>query len=329
MKIVTDRLNLFDEIPLKRPFAPMIEMSTTCNFRCEFCPTAIDSEISRTCFERKFMERELVMRCIDELADFPRDDKPFKLYYNGMGESIIHPDFVNAVRYAVSKNVFTAHIVRTNASIFEPEFNEQLIDAGMTEINISIEAVNEAGYYRITKRSGMFDRIVAGVTDLYSRRKNCRVYAKIIPLNTPDTDVDEFRRIFEPITDILDVEYPMQWNNSMEYDTTLGQSIPTLTVNGDPTTPNVSCPYIFYTMMINVSGIVHLCCFDWSTQVNVGNMKDNTLQEIWTGNKIKKFWKLHLSGNRFDNNACKDCQYIYGAPDFLTPEQREELVGRL
>jgi len=329
MKIVEDRLPLFDLIPLARPFAPMIEMSTACNFKCKFCPRAMDSEVARVGFERKFMKTHLVKRIIDELCEFPDTGHPFKLYYNGMGESIIHPDFIDVVKYGVAKNVFDEHIIRTNGSLLEPEFNKQLIDAGMTEVNISIEAVSEEGYQRLSGVKGMFDKIVNGVRDLHERSGDCRVYAKIIPLNTPDTDVDEFYKIFEPITDTIDVEYPMRWNNSMEEDSTMGLGIPDTTVNGDPLTPNVCCPYIFYTLMVNVDGIVHLCCFDWSTQVNVGDMREQTLSQIWGGRQMRDFWKLHLSGNRYKNNACKDCQYIYGAPDFLTREQRKILLRRL
>jgi len=329
VKIVTDRLPLSELAPLPRPWAPMFEMSTLCNFACEFCPTAIEDERKRVGFARKFMEPELFKRAIDQLAEFPDTGQPFKAYYNGMGESIIHPQFFELVDYAVKKNIFTSHIVRTNASLFEPEFNRKIIDVGMTEINISIEAVSEEGYQKITKRKGMFDKIVAGVTDLYEHRGDCRIYAKIIPLGTPETDEAEFRRIFTPITNMIDVEYPMRWNNGMKYDTSLGNAKPEITVNGDPITPNVTCPYIFYTLMINVDGIVHLCCFDWSTQVNVGDMRDNTLLEIWYGDKIGEFWKMHLYGERYKNPACKDCQYIYGAPDYLDVGAREAILRRL
>ena len=126
MKIVSgkERVPLVPLIPLLRPFAPMIEMSSACNFRCKFCPRAMDSEVKRVGFERKFMPTHMVKRCIDELCEFPKSDKPFKLYYNGMGESIIHPDFIELVEYAVAKDVFTAHIIRTNGSLFEPVFNQ-------------------------------------------------------------------------------------------------------------------------------------------------------------------------------------------------------------
>lgn len=331
MKIVKERLNLSKLSPLARPLAPMFEMSTRCNFSCEFCPTAIPTERERVGFKRLDMAPDLFRRAVDELAAFPDTGHPFKAYYNGMGESCIHPQFVELVRYAVDNGGFSAHIVRTNGSFLEPEFNRQIIEAGITEVNISIEAVNEAGYKRITRREGMFDRIVAGVADLHNRRPagKLRVYCKIIPLNTPDTDVDEFRRIFGPISDMIDIELPMQWNNGMEYDTARGLKRPQLTVNNDPITPNIACPYIFYTLMINVEGIVHLCCFDWSTQVNVGDMREQSLQEIWNGDKIREFWAMHLRGDRYQNPACRDCQYIYGAPDYLTPIERANMLERI
>jgi radical SAM protein with 4Fe4S-binding SPASM domain len=331
MKIVKDRLDLAKEAPLARPLAPMFEMSTACNFACEFCPTAIPSERERVGFARKFMDPDLFKRAVDELAEFPNTGQPFKAYYNGMGESCIHPQFVELLKYAVDKGCFTAHIIRTNGSTLEPEFNQAILDAGITEVNISIEAVNEYGYERITKRAGMFKKVVAGVRDLHARRTagKTRVYCKIIPLGTEDTDEAEFRRIFTPICDMIDVEYPMQWNNGMVYDTTRGAAKPTLTVNGDPVTPNVTCPYIFYTLMVNVDGIVHLCCFDWSTQVNVGDMRKESLMDIWYGDKIQDFWRMHLSGARWKNPACRDCQYIYGAPDYLDVSQRTDILLRL
>jgi radical SAM protein with 4Fe4S-binding SPASM domain len=329
MKPVTDRLDLAALAPLERPLAAMFELTTRCNFACIFCPTAREDERKRVGFKRMDMDPELFKRAIDQFAEFPHSDRPYKAYYNGMGESMIYPQFIELVKYAVDKHIFASHIVRTNASMLEPNFNRKLIDAGMTEINIGIAAVNEEGYERLTRRKGMFDKILAGVTDLYEHRGNCRIYNKIIPLNTPYTNVDEFKRIFAPISDVIDVEYPMQWNNGMLYNTTLGQARPELTINGDPITPNVTCPYIFYTLMINVEGIVHLCCFDWSTQVNVGDMRKNTLQEIWGSEKIRDFWRMHLYGERYKNPACRDCQYIYGAPDYLDVDQRERILWRL
>ena len=329
MKIVKERLNLANEIPLARPWAVMFELSSLCNFACEFCPVSKKEDRDKHGLKLMNMQPELFKKMIDQLKEFPDTGQPFKFYYNGGGESLMNSNFVEMIEYAISNfpNA-NAHIIRTNASLITPEVSDKLIKAGMTEINISIEAVNEEGYEKITHRKGMFQRVLDNVTYLYDHRGNCRIYAKIIPLGTPETDETEFFRIFTPITDIRETEHIMHWaNQTNELVDKLRR--PEITVNGDPITDNIACPYIFYTLMLTAFGQAHLCCFDLFNYVDVGNVNDNTLLEIWTGEKIKDFWRMHLEGRRFEHKACSDCFYTYGAPDFLTEQDRLDILERL
>lgn len=329
MKIVKDRRDLAKEIPLATPWALMVEMSSACNFKCKFCPVSDLEENKKHNFKHKFMEADLYKKIIDQFNDFPETEQPFKVYINGIGETSYHPQFVELVRYTTEKlKIADAFIIRTNASLLTPDVVDEIIDAGMTEINISIEAVNEKGYEEVTGRKGMFQKVLDNMTYLYAHRGKCRIYAKIIPLGTPETDEKDFFRIFTPITDIRETEYIMNWGG-VQKDLTLGAKKPEITVNGDPIIPNITCPYIFYTIMLNVDGDVHLCCFDPYTYVNVGNINNNTLQEIWTGDRIKEFWRLHLEGKRYGLKACGPCTYLYGCPDFLTEQDRLDILERL
>jgi radical SAM protein with 4Fe4S-binding SPASM domain len=329
MKCVKERINLAKEIPLQTPMALMLEMSSACNFKCKFCPVSDTEENKKHDFKYEFMNPELYKKAVDQFNDFPKTGNPFKVYINGIGESSYHPQFVELVRYTTEKlKRADAFIIRTNASLLTPDVVDEIIDAGMSEINISVEAVNEEGYEKVTGRKGMFQKVLDNVTYLYNHRGKCRVYAKIIPLGTPETDEKEFFRIFTPITDIREVEYVMNWGG-VEKDLTGGVKKPEITVNGDPITPNITCPYIFYTIMVNASGIVHNCCFDPFTYVNVGDINKNTLQEIWNGEKLKAFWRLHLEGKRYGLRACGPCTYLYGCPDFLTEKDRLEILERL
>ena len=331
MKCVTDRRNLAEEIPLAVPFAPMIEMSSYCNFACEFCPVSKKEDIKGTNFVRHHMEPELFKTIIDQLNEFPIiEGYPFKLYLNGGSESSTHPQFVELIQYATSKLKHRANsfIIRTNGSLLTPDVSDKIIEAGMTEINISIEAVNGKGYEKVTHRKGMFQRVLDNVTYLYNHRGNCRIYTKIIPLGTPETDKEEFFRIFGPISNMIDIELPMFWSGSKR-DVTLGKGIPERTVNDDPITPNVACPYIFYTLMISSMGLIHNCCFDIFDYIDNGNVHENTLQELWGKGKMLEFWKLHLEGRRMEHPICSKCQYVYGCPDFLSEEDRKNILERL
>ena len=39
----------------------------------------------------------------------------------------------------------------------------------------------------------------------------------------------------------------------------------------------------------------------------VGDVTRQSLMDIWTGEALRKLRVLHLSGRRFENEACKNC----------------------
>ena len=63
---------------------------------------------------------------------------------------------------------------------------------------------------------------------------------------------------------------------------------------------------------MNFDGQVSVCCVDWSFGTIVGDLKTNTLDEIWNGEKLRAFRLTHLQGKRSTIPACAKCQYLRG-----------------
>lgn len=69
---------------------------------------------------------------------------------------------------------------------------------------------------------------------------------------------------------------------------------------------NHPCFYPHYRLMVDHTGDVLLCPHDWIKKVSMGNLKDKSIIDIWTGSKIMAFRKNLGAGNRkFD--PCKTC----------------------
>jgi radical SAM protein with 4Fe4S-binding SPASM domain len=325
MKINPNRVDLVKEIPLDRPLSINFETTSRCNFACTFCPCSDGDTRARVGFTRQDMPNELFMKIIDDLKEFPRKIKVNHYHY--MGEPLLNPNFFSLVRYAVDANVAEEHWIRTNGSLLNKQTVKNLVDCGLTRIGVSVEAVNEAGYRDLVKRRGMFEKVVQGVSELYEQsRGKCKVYAKIINFGLPATDPDAFNKIFAPITDECDIEYPMQWNHGVP-DSTMGRGIK-VTVNGDELNKHIACPYPFFTMVVNSKGKALMCCFDWSYQTAIGDVTKSSMKEIWNGQEVRDFWKMHLRGERGNNLACRDCLNLYACPDRLD-NNRDELLARL
>ena len=67
------------------------------------------------------------------------------------------------------------------------------------------------------------------------------------------------------------------------------------------------CISLWSTFQITTSGQVPLCCQDYDTKVNFGDVNKSTIKEIWNSNLINKMRKLHKQGKRNQIALCKGC----------------------
>jgi radical SAM protein with 4Fe4S-binding SPASM domain len=68
-------------------------------------------------------------------------------------------------------------------------------------------------------------------------------------------------------------------------------------------------------MAVNVDGTISICCVDWAHETVIGNVNEESLDAIWTGERMREFRKLQLEGRRNHNPACANCSYVQGMPE--------------
>lgn len=67
------------------------------------------------------------------------------------------------------------------------------------------------------------------------------------------------------------------------------------------------CPEVYNKLLIHSDGDVSACCNDGEKQMLVGNLHNETLQEIWLGEKIERYRELIASEKHWGLPLCKDC----------------------
>ena len=68
-----------------------------------------------------------------------------------------------------------------------------------------------------------------------------------------------------------------------------------------------NCRRIHSKLNIRYDGEVPICCEDSLVQHSLGNVNDNTLSEIWYGEKMKRATELLARGKRSDITPCDKC----------------------
>lgn len=84
------------------------------------------------------------------------------------------------------------------------------------------------------------------------------------------------------------------------------------------------CPNPFENIEIDSEGDVYTCCINWINNYSIGNIYDNSLDEIWNGQKVQKLRENILKG---DYSLCSQefCQYCTSGnipnPSFLMKDE--------
>ena len=309
-----DRVDLHAVLPLETPFSLFIDVCNACNFKCKFC--AIQTENIRK-FEKKAMPWELFKKIIDDLKEFPVPLKMLRLAANG--EPLINKELPKMIAYA-KKEMVAEHIeIVTNASLLTPKLSDNLIDAGLDRIRISIEALDADGYEAICGFKINWEKIVNNLAYFYGHRKQCEVYIKTVDASIKNEEqLELFYKIFENICDKIFIEHviPIWADYNKIYDNFDIEREEGL--HGDKIREVSICPFPFYSFVINPDGIVTVCCSDWKREITVGNVLEEKVTDIWRGEKYAKFLLKMIREGRKNCVTCSACEYpMFDAVDNL------------
>lgn len=317
--IVCDRTNKFEErsrletcIPLATPYVVMVDPSSACNLKCLFCPTGDSKLIRSTGRFQGCMKPELFDKIIRDLDSFNSPIKTLRLYKEG--EPLLNPYFPDLVSCARKSNKIGRIDTTTNGLLLTHDLSRKIIDAGIDQINISINSVSSERFKFLTKQTIDFDRLVEEIAFLHSISGQCEIYVKAIAENLTDIEKSEFFMTFSGISDRIFLEHlqPNWPNYNFDYidiDYSVGHY-------GQPLEDRDVCPYIFYLIVINSDGSVSACVQDWEHRLIIGDTKTQSVKEIWDGESLRKLQLTHLSGRRSNIDVCAVCPVLkHGALD--------------
>jgi radical SAM protein with 4Fe4S-binding SPASM domain len=82
-------------------------------------------------------------------------------------------------------------------------------------------------------------------------------------------------------------------------------------VNGFCQSPpyKTQCVGMFSRVFVLKDGEVSICCFDPNCELNIGNATENTILEIWNGERMRKYRDLHNTGRRSEIDLCASCNH--------------------
>lgn len=323
---------LWQLIPQQVPYGIQIDPTNLCNFRCPFCPTGNGALLAHVGRPKGTMDFRLYQKIVADLHELTQQcgQKIRRLQLWKDGEPLLHkqlPDMIRSAKYAqVAESIETT----TNGALLTRDKSAQLINAGLDVLRISVEHVQDAFYEKVSNGKIKYEDIRENVRVCFGTKlasaSTMHLHVKIVDAGLLDAEKEKFARDFAPICDSWNVERIMGWSRNDLQDFTMGVSSTTGPDGMVRKMNRIVCPEPFAKLMFNFDGTVSVCCVDWSHGTIVGDVKRDTVHEIWTGERLREFRLLHLSGKRNKITPCSSCDYIECFPSFADLDEHREIL---
>jgi radical SAM protein with 4Fe4S-binding SPASM domain len=338
LKTIIDGLNLLSKLTLKRignailvlfsyiiskitgnpmpnglPISISFEPTTSCNLRCPECPSGLRSFTRPT----GMLEVEMFKKTINELAD-----TLLYLIFYFQGEPYLNPHFLDLVKFAVSKRIYTA--TSTNAHYLNDENARKTVESGLDRIIISIDGTSQDTYeaYRI---GGNLEKVIEGTKNIIKWKKELKsatpfVIFQFLVVRPNQHQIEEVHKLGKKLgvdavwcktAQIYDYE------NGSELMPTIkkySRYRPTLApeVNNEPVKYEIKnkmlnhCWKMWHSCVITWDGLVVPCYFDKDAEYRMGSLKNASFSEVWQSNIYTNFRKSLIT-SRTEIEMCKNC----------------------
>jgi len=288
------------------PVSISFEPTTSCNLRCPECPSGLRA------FTRPvgMLQKDFFTETIDQLAK----DLLYLIFYF-QGEPYLNPDFLDMVKYASSKKIYTA--TSTNAHYLSEANAKRTVESGLDRLIISIDGTTQEVYqqYRI---GGKLEKVIEGTKNIVKWKKELKsktpfIVFQFLVVKPNQHQIEDVQRLAKE-TGVDDVWFKTAQVYDFADDP--NQLIPSIdkysryrkTENGYEFKGKLSnhCWRLWHDPVITWDGLVAPCCFDKDAIHRLGDLKQKSFKEIWHNGEYKKFRTALLKGRK-NIDICSNC----------------------
>ena len=288
------------------PITVSIEPTTACNLKCPECPSGLRSFMRPTGNLKEPLFKRIITQLEKELL--------FLIFYF-QGEPYINPDFLEMVKYASDKGIYT--ITSTNAHFLNDENAKKTIESGLDRLIISIDGITQE-VYESYRKEGTLDKVLEGTKNIIKWKKELGSATPHIIFQFLVVKPNEHQvpGIYELAKSLGVDEVKLKTAQVYDYK------------NGNPLIPETErysrykrqkdgtyrikskllnhCWKLWHSCVITWDGKVVPCCFDKDAQHQLGTLAEQNFKQIWQDGHYRTFRKKILTG-RNKINICTNC----------------------
>ncbi|MFY8025589.1 MAG: radical SAM/SPASM domain-containing protein [Sediminibacterium sp.] len=289
------------------PISISFEPTTSCNLRCPECPSGL-REFTRP---TGMLQKDFFQETIDDIAP----DLLYLIFYF-QGEPYLNPQFLDMVKYANEKGIYTA--TSTNAHYLTDEKAKKTVESGLDRLIISIDGTSQEVYqqYRV---GGKLDKVLEGARNIVKWKKELKsktpfVFFQFLVVKPNEHQIAEIKALGKEIG-VDQVRFKTAQVYNYEEDPNglipVNNKYSRYKKGADGKMKVKSglknyCWKLWHANVITWDGLVVPCCFDKDAMHQLGNLKRQSFRETWKNSNYHQF-RTELLNSRKNIDICSNC----------------------
>jgi radical SAM protein with 4Fe4S-binding SPASM domain len=276
----------------ERPRYIQLETVTRCNASCPFCPqNELDRGVPR-------MPDEIWQKVVADTRGWGMTYRPF----------LTNEPFVDVRQAEITRHIKendpTAKVeYNTNGELMTEKTARAILEAGVDIIRFSIDGLSRETYE--PSRVGVsFDRVYERVPAFLKiwreeGHEEKGVFTEVRCIEVPENrhELDDYRAFWSPLCSgvVVTQLYQWPWTGQRPED-----------VVARP------CLKVLDELFVYADGNVTMCCWDVHERAVIGNVREQTIEEIWNGYAVTQLRNLLDDGRRDLIHLCSRCNAFEG-----------------
>ncbi len=269
-----------------------IEITNRCNLRCKMCVShgeGLDAGQAKDM--PPFMELDFFEDIISQYKRIASDRKIVAPQFQG--ESLVNRQFLDFCR--ILQNAGLPFSFTTNATLLTPEISRELLAMScFSGINFSIDGVKPETFEAI-RIGASYEKVMSNVETFLALAKSCphvRTSVSFTMQQENRGEIEEFINLWARRVDVLNFN--------------------TRCVKGRPELclwrpARFYCHDLFHFMIVLTDGSVVPCCRDYLYTLKMGDLHEQTLEEVWMGERYMSMRLLQAMKNFTTPKLCAEC----------------------
>ncbi len=269
-----------------------IENTNCCLYKCKMCPR---DKLSRKLGVMSVEDFKLVLQRLEYLEQF---EGTFHLH--GFGEALLDQNLFEKIKLLKKKFPKSkAQIISTLGVKLKNDYFLKLIDAGLDALMVSLYGFTKKTYQEIHGYDG-FEIVKQNLLLLSQAQKKSNFFQVFIK-SSPDLSLKPGKDFFAFL-------------KKLEFDVGKSYAFHNFGDGRKYNAPNLKalCPVVggIRKQILNITWDLNVipCCYDYNSTICFGNLKKESLEQVFANEKYFNFLLRHKLGDLAAYPICQNCE---------------------